>query len=526
MVTATTELPTHPTPLTQAPCRPIVSRDIYCALMDDSPENPNPVQPPTRSEFLQETAPSETPDADGTTKGIALYHDMRVEENFTKCATRLFSILKQAASSKPGAPRYLFLDIQGHRNSAGGFDADALEIMQEFLLGFLSPYLTEIRTPLYQMRNTEPQCEDIPNVLGVQDPNREHAYNHRELRVRNREKNPDRRRSRPPVQAIADYLGLDEPICLVCWQTPVERAHVVPESLGGSNDVRNFALLCPRHHREAPDVADAEAFWSWVDYACERDGHMKWEGADPEMLATAERIGIRIDTSGPVRKSLHHFGRVRDELVRHYGWRPEDFSGDDHWGLLMEEFHTVMDAATSTHFNVAKKASTEAWAFEVARRRLRDRAADPGSDEDLPLTSNRPSVELAEQTVRKSPTSGSAQSLVDAAHRADIAVEAAALVHDIIISSKVSSAEEVLRGVKEEVADRTAQFERLNDELMRHAVCRHCGHAIARLGDSTWRHSAAAPMSRGCRAASFDRDGTWDDSLSRAWKANPPKTYR
>ncbi|MFF0427126.1 HNH endonuclease [Streptomyces sp. NPDC004520] len=494
--------------------------------MYDNPQKSNPGQCPARSEAVQGTAPPEKPGVDGTTKGIALYHDMRVEEDFTKCATRLFSILKQAAASNPGAPRYLFLDVQGHRNAAGGFDADAFEIIHEFLLDFLGPYLTEISTPLYRVRNPEPQREDVPDVLNIQDPDREHAYDHRELRVRNREDDPDRRRSRPPVQAIADYLGLDEPICLVCWQAPVERAHVVPESLGGSNDVRNFALLCPRHHREAPDVADAEAFWSWVDYACERDGHMKWEGVDPEMLARAERVGLRIDTSGPVRKSVHHFGRVRDELVRHYGWRPEDFAGGDHWGVLMEEFHTVMDAATSTHFNVAKKASTEAWVFEVARRRLRDRTTEPGADEGLPLASSHPSVELAERTVRKSPESGSAQSLVDAARRADIAIEAAALVHDIIVSAGVSSAEEVLRGVKEEVADRTAQFRRLADELMKCAVCRHCGHEIARIGDAAWRHSAAEPMSRGCRAASFDRDGTWDDSLDRAWKASPPKAYR
>jgi hypothetical protein len=128
--------------------------------------------------------------------------------------------------------------------------------------------------------------------------------------------------------------------------------------------------------------------------------------------------------------------------------------------------------------------------------------------------------------VRKSPGSTGAQSLADAARRADIAVEAAALVRDIIDSTGVSSAEDVLRGVKEEVADRTAQFERLNDELMGLAACRHCGNAIARIGDAAWRHSAAAPMSRGCRAASFDRDGTWDDSLDRAWKASPPRTYR
>ncbi|MGV9322223.1 HNH endonuclease [Streptomyces sp. NPDC003660] len=456
--------------------------------------------------------------------GVALYHDMRVEEDFTKCATRLFAILKKAAETSPGTPRHLYLDVQGHRNAAGGYDADALEIIQHFLLEFLGPYLTEVSTPLYKAKNPEQQREDIPDVLNIQDPEREHGYNHRELRVRGRDSQPDKRRSRPPLRAIANYLGLDEPICLICWQSPVERAHVVPESLGGSNDVRNFALLCPRHHREAPDVADAEAFWSWIDYACERDGHMKWAGVEPDLLAKAESVGLHIETSGPVRKSVRHFDRVRDELVRHYGWSPEDFTGGNHWGALMEEFHTVMDAATSTHFNVAKKASTEAWAFEVARRRLKDGAAAPELPGEPPTVSSRPSVDLAERTVRKAPDSDDARSVVDAARRADIAIAAAALVRDIIASSGVSSAEEVLRGLKEEVADRTAVFERLDDELTGHSVCRHCGHAIARIGNASWRHSAAAPMSRGCRAASFDRNGTWDNSLDRAWKASPPKT--
>lgn len=477
-------------------------------------------------EVTQDAASHEGPTVDAEPKGIALYHDMRVEEDFTKCATRLFSILKKAAATSPGAPRYLYLDIQGHRNPAGGYDADALEIIREFLLGFLGPYLTEVSTPLYCMRNPEPQREDIPDALNVRDPDREHGYDHRELRVRNRDSNPAPRRSRPPVRAVADYLGLDEPICLICWQAPVERAHVVPKSLGGSNDVRNFALLCSRHHREAPDVADAEAFWSWVDYACRRDGHMKWEGMEAEMLAKAERVGLRIHTSGPVRKSLHHFDRVRDELVRHYGWCPDDFTDGDHWGALMAEFHTVMDAATSTHFNIPKKASTEAWAFEVARKRLRDETTKHEAGDDRPAVASLPSVDLAERTVHKSPDSGGARSLVEAARRADIATAAAALVRNLIGSTGVSSAAEVLLGIQEEVADRTAHVVRLADDLMGHATCRHCGHAIARIGDAPWRHSAAAPMSRGCRAASFDRDGAWDDSLDRAWKASPPKTYR
>ncbi|MGW4321506.1 HNH endonuclease [Streptomyces sp. NPDC004684] len=494
--------------------------------MNDSPQNQMTDQCSARSEATQNADRLGVKGAAAKPKGIALYHDMRVEEDFSKCANRIFSILKNAAATSPGAPRYLYLDIQGHRDAAGDYDADAREIIRDFLLGFLGPYLTEISTPLYRQRNPEPQREDIPEVLTIRDPDRDHAYDHRELGVRNRDDQPDLRRSRPPVRAIADYLGLDEPICLICWQAPVERAHVVPRSLGGSNDVRNFALLCRRHHREAPDVADAEAFWSWVDYACERDGHMKWEGVEPEVLARAERVGLHIKTSGTVRKSVRHFDRVRDELVRHYGWTPEDFAGDQHWGALMAEFHTVMDTATGTHFNVPKKASTEAWAFEVARQRLKDKAAEHKVGDGRQALSSHPSVDLAERTVRKSPDSGGAQSLVDAARRADIAIEAASLVRDIIRAAQISSAEEVLRGIEEEVADRTAQCQRLADELFEHTVCRYCSHTIARIGDASWRHIAAAPMSRGCRAASFDRNGAWDDSLDRSWKAMPLKTYR
>jgi len=177
---------------------------------------------------------------------------MRVEEDFAKCANRLFSLLGGAAAKSPGAPRHLYLDFQGHRNAAGGYDADALEIIREFPLEFLGPYLTEINTPLYRVRNRVPQREDVPDLLNIRDPAREHGYDQRELPERNRDDNPDPRKSRPPLRAIADYPGLDEPICLICRHAPVERAHVIPVSLGGSNDVRHFALLCPCRSRGSP----------------------------------------------------------------------------------------------------------------------------------------------------------------------------------------------------------------------------------------------------------------------------------
>ncbi|QCX75494.1 hypothetical protein C9F11_09030 [Streptomyces sp. YIM 121038] len=91
-----------------------------------------------------------------------------------------------------------------------------------------------------------------------------------------------------------------------------------------------------------------------------------------------------------------------------------------------------MDSATSTYFNVPKKASTEAWAFEVARRRLRDGGVEHEAGDDRPTVSSRPSAEPAQRTGRKAPGSDGAQRLVDAARRADVAIEAAALVREII----------------------------------------------------------------------------------------------
>lgn len=110
--------------------------------MDDSSEKLTRARCSARPDGTPGAASADGQATDPVPKGIALYHDMRVEEDFNKCATRLFSILKNAAAMRPGAPRHLYLDIQGHRNSAGGYDADALEIMQEYLMGFLGPYLT------------------------------------------------------------------------------------------------------------------------------------------------------------------------------------------------------------------------------------------------------------------------------------------------------------------------------------------------------------------------------------------------
>ncbi|MFC9087017.1 hypothetical protein [Nocardiopsis dassonvillei] len=52
------------------------------------------------------------------------------------------------------------------------------------------------------------------------------------------------------------------------------------------------------------------------------------------------------------------------------------------------------------------------------------------------------------------------------------------------------------------------------------STCRRCGFPVQTLSPTgPWRHEDG--LRAGCRAASFDRLGTWDDTLDRSWKATP-----
>lgn len=330
-------------------------------------------------------------------KAVLLYHDMAVYENFERCARRVFEVLRNAERQMPGKPRHLFLRVQGHRNDAGGFDHDAMEIIRNFAMEFLLPYLTRLTTPFHTLGNNHPQRNDVPEELQISYPeNPENPENPGEgagfwydvdlLPLRPRGTTENDRKTAPKLAAIADYLGMD-PACLVCWGTPVERAHAVPSSLGGSMDVRNFALLCPDHHRQAPDIADAEAFWAWVDYAEIRDSGSKWNGAAPEVQEWVRAHGGRTEPKD--RGEMEFLAAVRFELQHLYGWADADFEGMS-WDLL-QEYHQVLDAATGRHFGVEKKVATHAWAYHIARRRLAKRRGETGTlPPDHPWTGTWP----------------------------------------------------------------------------------------------------------------------------------------
>ncbi|WP_433550991.1 hypothetical protein ACQP08_24770 [Micromonospora zamorensis] len=295
--------------------------------------------------------------------GVAIYHDMRVEEDFDRCAQRLVETIAFAARRQPGKKRRLYLDVQGHRNDPDGYDRDACEIMGNFLLTFLMPYLSEASTPLGFYRNPRGQRDDVPGVVAVADPDNrpDELLN---LAKRFRGVKQDDRRSRPSLSAIADYLGVKEAACIICWSRPVHRAHAVPGSLGGSNDVRNFAPLCEGHHKQAPDVIDAEAFWRWVDYACQKTERTR--------LALMHKVApALIPDPGPEPDGAPgtFFEQVKCELIDLYGWVESDFEGLA-WGRVLDDFYVVLEQATGKHFDVDRKVSTYAWAYNVAKKRV------------------------------------------------------------------------------------------------------------------------------------------------------------
>ena len=105
------------------------------------------------------------PDADS----VALYHVVNAEEDFEESAKALFRLVQRAQRLRPGKKRKLYLDIEGHRTSEGGFDADMLELQKDFLLGFLGLYLSEIHCPLISVTNSEPQENDIPPEMIIRE---------------------------------------------------------------------------------------------------------------------------------------------------------------------------------------------------------------------------------------------------------------------------------------------------------------------------------------------------------------------
>lgn len=95
------------------------------------------------------------------------------------------------------------------------------------------------------------------------------------------------------------------------------------------------------------------------------------------------------------------------------------------------------------------------------------------------------------------------------------------VIDEVLAFNPAATAADVRQyaSVKREGAE--TQLEEAEARIER-AVCRHCGVEIVRGNDGSWYHGRIPSWgSRGCRSHSFDRLGTWDDTLDRKWTATP-----
>jgi hypothetical protein len=107
-------------------------------------------------------------DASGRLRGpIAIYHSIFAGEDFEVSAKTLWTLVANAQERMPGRPRWLFLDIEGHRNSEGGFDHDMWELQRNFVLGGLCRYLKKAYMPLIAVENPKAQRNDVPKQVNI-----------------------------------------------------------------------------------------------------------------------------------------------------------------------------------------------------------------------------------------------------------------------------------------------------------------------------------------------------------------------
>jgi hypothetical protein len=100
-------------------------------------------------------------------KAMVLYHCVYPEENFERAARDIFDLIRHTIEFFPNAKRSLYLDIEGHRTPTDAFDSDMFELQKDFLLGFLMPFLAELRMPLIHVENPNSQRADLPDELRI-----------------------------------------------------------------------------------------------------------------------------------------------------------------------------------------------------------------------------------------------------------------------------------------------------------------------------------------------------------------------
>lgn len=96
---------------------------------------------------------------------VAIYHVVYENEGLEESAKIIYELLYSAQEKQANYRRILYLDIDGHTDEYGRFDNEMIELQQNFIIEMLLPYFYEIHTPILDVRNAEPQKNDMPKEM-------------------------------------------------------------------------------------------------------------------------------------------------------------------------------------------------------------------------------------------------------------------------------------------------------------------------------------------------------------------------
>ena len=98
-------------------------------------------------------------------EGVRIQYYVSGASSFEEAVQGILRLTRETAEQRPGVPRELVVEIEGHRNSVGGYDRDMEELQLRFLFSWFIPYLTRVVTPLGPLVNPDKQREDLPDIL-------------------------------------------------------------------------------------------------------------------------------------------------------------------------------------------------------------------------------------------------------------------------------------------------------------------------------------------------------------------------
>ena len=113
-----------------------------------------------------------------------------------------------------------------------------------------------------------------------------------------------------------------------CWRcgykSTLQRCHIVPRALGGSDEPSNLVLLCHRCHREAPNISDPRFMWIWIRATCVPFYDTYWvdQGTKEfeKMFNRKPFQGSKFEKIGLSKNKIHQF--IEKEIkntVIHFG---------------------------------------------------------------------------------------------------------------------------------------------------------------------------------------------------------------